>query len=209
MIEILFNGDKTVENKPYYKSIFAKIKNKNSIISMSLRISYSNEKPMKELDKEFKIRSRLYKIRNNTNNIPFEYVYKIIKKKFNQDIANTIILFYLRDSISFTSMTVKNSNTIEINICIKYSEKINKYKSFIDYQNSDLHQDFKTIKIFVSLIAERFEYFMNNSKIFDISDIFINNNYDMIDFFVDYKIFNTYKRYGGNGWGIEFDTNKF
>ena len=61
----------------------------------------------------------------------------------------------------------------------------------------------------MSLIAERFEYFMNNSKIFDISDIFINNNYDMIDFFVDYKIFNTYKRYGGNGWGIEFDTNKF
>ena len=195
-----------IENKTYYKSIFAKIKNKNSIISLSFRISYKNDILKK---KEFKIISRLYKI-NNTNDISFDYVYKILKKKFNQDIVNTISLFYLRDSISFKSMKVKNnSNTVQINICVNYSEKINKYKSTIDYKDSMLLEDFETIKYLVNIISERYENFINNYKIFDIDDIFIINNYDMIDFFVDYKIINSYKRYGTVGWGIEYNIKTF
>ena len=43
MVDILFNRDQMIENKTYYKSILAKIKNKNSIISLSLKISYTND----------------------------------------------------------------------------------------------------------------------------------------------------------------------
>ena len=72
-MNILFNKDKIVENKIYYKSIFGKIKNKNSIICLSSKISYSN-------NKELKMSCRLFKMYNN-NGISFEYVYKILKKK--------------------------------------------------------------------------------------------------------------------------------
>ena len=97
---------------------------------------------------------------------------------------------------------------MQINIRIKYLEKENKYKSFIEYKNSVLHKDFETIKLLLNIIGERCEYNINNCKMVDIKDIFINARYDnMIDFIVDYKIFNSNKIYGTEGWGIEYNIN--
>ena len=64
------------------------------------------------------------------------------------------------------------------------------------------------IKLLLNIIGERCEYNINNCKMVDIKDIFINARYDnMIDFIVDYKIFNSNKIYGTEGWGIEYNIN--
>lgn len=180
--------------KKYYKNIIAKIKDKETILSIASIMTFLEDKSA------FKIVFRLYRIKSFTNNIFLEDIYKILSNKFTSDLVYKIIELYLKNDVSFDS--IKNckgdNNTIKIITNIKYSKKLKNYQTFIEYPPLLHIKDSVIIRILISNISKNLDSLLNSNKFVNINDIFaIKNN--QIEFYVVHKIYNSY-----NGWGISW-----
>ena len=198
MKQIYVNGELS-EKKKYYKHILIKSKNNGSIISVAFIISLFK-------DKEYQILTRYYKV--ESEGLKLEYINTILEKLFNKDIVKNIIYYFLRDSVHFTSIKANKSyNTLKIIITIKYDDNLKIYKSFIDYVDLSKNKDYKIIKLILKEISEKFVNLLNMNNKFDINDLFTNMNNE-IDL-IDYKIYNSYQKFGGTGWGIDYNIKKY
>lgn len=186
----IFNIDKKPlkQNKNYTKNILVKIKNKKIIYSIGCILL--------QLENEFKIIYRFYKIHAFTNGISLEYINHILTHHFPKEISYIILKSYLKNNVSFISIKNNNPNTFKIISNLTYSEEEKKYKTnIINIQNNFLHKEIFDIS---SNISKNLEIFINNNKKKNIEDIFYLNNPN-----IEYS--NIYNIYSADiAWGINF-----
>ena len=177
------------QNKNYTKNILVKIKNKKTIYSIGCILL--------QLENEFKIIYRFYKIHAFINGISLEYINHILTHHFPEEISYIILKSYLKNDVSFISIKNNNNpNTFKIISHLSYSKKEKKYKTnIINKQNTILYKEIFNIS---SNISKNLELFINNNKKKNIEDIFYLNNSN-----IEYS--NIYKTYSTDiGWGINF-----
>ena len=186
-------------NKPIYKNVL--VKYRNTILSISCVIRKNT------VSKNYKIVNRFYKIQSFSNNILFEEVFNILKKKYNQDILKIILKYYLQDDVSFKSITKSNDfNTMKLENEIIFCEKVQLYQASND--NLTIN-DNNIMKYISSAFSNNFQNLLNNKNSFNIDKIFFLDN-SSIDFCNIFEIYNiTYRVTGRNnkGWGICLKNN--
>ena len=176
------------QNKNYTKNILIKIKNKKTIYSIGCILL--------QLENEFKIIYKFYKIHAFTNGISLEYINHILTQHFPKEISYIILKSYLKNDVSFISIKNNNPSTFKIISNLRYSEEEKKYKTnIINKQNTVLHKEIFDIS---SNISKNLEIFINNNKKKYIEDIFYLNNPN-IEYSNIYKIYST-----DIAWGINF-----
>ena len=204
--------NKSVEESIHkYNNIIIKLKNKRNIISMANIISYTTTLYNNLIYNNYKLTSRFYKIYSFKNRLPFEFVNKLLVKKFPIDIAYKIRDYYLKNDVSFSHVTEHEkgyySNTLKIVTDIKYCLETNLYKSYIDKSRLDISNNLlhKDIYFITSKMIDSFVYKLNNSeKILNKKNFFVIKNKDKdIEFFISYKIYNT-----NIGWGLSLHNYK-
>ncbi len=194
-----YSSTKSIFRK-VYKNICVKLKNNDDIFDIGCIISSSqNDYDYKK--KDYQIISRFYKIQSIDYMIEFEYILKILKKIYPIEISYKIIEFYLKNNISFKSITVESSNTLKITTDIKYSGDL--YQKNTIY-NSFLISNYQCCDKIITKIIEKFIKLLNDNNIFfDINDIFCLKNDQEIDFCVIHKILNCREPF--HGWGMYLD----
>lgn len=190
MIKIINNNNLIKENKNYYKNILVKIKNKNKIISIHCTISYSNN--------NYKLITTFSKIYSFKTNISLEYINKILTFIFPNDIIYKILIFYLKNDISFINNRKKNIFTNKIITNINYNDYLNLYKINKNKEIKTNYEDNKNIEL---ILSKNYENLLNKNKNFNIDHIFNKQLIDMFNNKIEYSIL--YKIYNTNiGWGI-------
>ena len=190
MFNIFYIDKKPLQqNKTYTKNILVKIKDKKTIYSIGCILL--------QLENEFKIIYRFYKIHAFTNGISLEYINHILTQHFPKEISYIILKSYLKNNVSFISIKNNNNpNTFKIISHLTYSKKEQKYKTnIINKQNTILHKEKFNIS---SNISNNLEVFINNNQKKNIDKIFYLNNQN-----IEYS--NIYKIYSADiAWGINF-----
>lgn len=190
MFNIFYIDKKPLQqNKNYTKNILVKIKDKKTIYSIGCILL--------QLENEFKIIYRFYKIHAFTNGISLEYINHILTQHFPKEISYIILKSYLKNNVSFISIKNNNNpNTFKIISHLTYSEEEKKYKTnIINKQNTILHKEKFNIS---SNISKNLEVFINNNQKKNIDNIFYLNNQN-----IEYS--NIYKIYSADiAWGINF-----
>lgn len=190
MFNIFYIDKKPLQqNKNYTKNILVKIKDKKTIYSIGCILL--------QLENEFKIIYRFYKIHAFTNGISLEYINHILTQHFPKEISYIILKSYLKNNVSFISIKNNNNqNTFKIISYLTYSEEEKKYKTnIINKQNTILHKEKFNIS---SNISKNLEVFINNNQKKNIDNIFYLNNQN-----IEYS--NIYKIYSADiAWGINF-----
>lgn len=187
MFNIFYIDKKPLQqNKNYTKNILVKIKDKKTIYSIGCILL--------QLENEFKIIYRFYKIHAFTNGISLEYINHILTHHFPQEISYIILKSYLKNDVSFISIKNNNPNTFKIISHLTYSKKEQKYRTnIINKQNTILHKEKFNIS---SNISKNLEVFINNNQKKNIDNIFYLNNQN-----IEYS--NIYKTYSADiAWGI-------
>ena len=116
MFNIFYIDKKPLQqNKTYTKNILVKIKDKKTIYSIGCILL--------QLDNEFKIIYRFYKIHAFTNGISLEYINHILTHYFPKEISYIILKLYLKNDVSFISIKNNNPNTFKIISNLTYSRK--------------------------------------------------------------------------------------
>ena len=189
------SDDYSTTSKKVYKNICVKLKNRDDIFDIGFIISSGHGKKEK---KDHQIISRFYKIRSDYM-ISFEYIFKILKKIYPIEIVYKIIEFYLKNNISFKSISAENSKTLKITTDIKYSTDL--------YQKNTICNSFPVNNYLcdriITKIIDNFMKLLNNNKFFDINDIFSLKNDPEIDFCVINKIINCKEPF--HSWGMYLD----
>ena len=190
MFNIFYIDKKPLQqNKTYTKNILVKIKDKKTIYSIGCILL--------QLENEFKIIYRFYKIHAFTNGISLEYINHILTQHFPKEISYIILKSYLKNNVSFISIKNNNNpNTFKIISHLTYSKKEQKYRTnIINKQNTILHKEKFNIS---SNISKNLEVFINNNQKKNIDKIFYLNNQN-----IEYS--NIYKIYSADiAWGINF-----
>ena len=188
MFNIFYIDKKPLQqNKTYTKNILVKIKDKKTIYSIGCILL--------QLENEFKIIYRFYKIHAFTNGISLEYINHILTQHFPKEISYIILKSYLKNNVSFISIKNNNNpNTFKIISHLTYSKKEQKYRTnIINKQNTILHKEKFNIS---SNISKNLEVFINNNQKKNIDNIFYLNNQN-----IEYT--NIYKTYSADiAWGI-------
>ena len=188
---------KSVSRK-VYKNICVKLKNRDDIFDIGCIISSSqNDYDYKK--KDYQIISRFYKIQSEDYMISFEYILKILKKIYPIEISYKIIEFYLKNNVSFKSISVESSKTLKITTDIKYLGDL--YQKNTIYNSSQIG-NYLCDKI-ITKIIDNFIKLLNDNIFFDINDIFFIKNDSEIDFCVIHKILNCREPF--HGWGMYLD----
>ena len=188
---------KSVSRK-VYKNICVKLKNRDDIFDIGCIISSSqNDYDYKK--KDYQIISRFYKLRSEDYMISFEYILKILKKIYPIEISYKIIEFYLKNNISFKSISVENSETLKNTTDIKYSADL--------YQKNTIYNSFPIGNYLcdriITKIIDNFMKLLNDNNFFDINNIFCLKDDPEIDFCVIHKIINCREPF--HGWGMYLD----
>ena len=190
------NEDGILENKKYYNNIISKIKGFDPILLICSDTTFSNiyeENPDKGV-----INLRFYKpIRFMNNNISLDIVYKYLIDEFPNDLVLKIFKFYLNDNISF-----KYINPIKITI--KYCNKLDKYKLFIDKKENILlakysYKNYIVRDILVLKIMENYEKILNKKEKTDIKKFF-----KLDDEIIELNNLFTIKIGVNVGWGLKW-----
>jgi hypothetical protein len=134
----------------------------------------------------------------------------ILKKKYNEDILKIIIKYYLQDDVSFKPITKANDyNTIKLENEIIFSEKLQLYQLFNDYNNfnNQIFINYNIIKYISYTFSNNFQNLLNNKKSFNLDKIFFidNNDIDFCKIFIIYNKTECVTRKINKGWGIRFE----
>ena len=195
------NEDGILENKKYYNNIISKIKSFDPILLICSDITFTNiyeDNPEKGI-----INLRFYKpTRFMNNNISLEIVYKYLIEILPNDLALKTFKFYLNDNISFKYIKEKHINPIKITI--KYCNKLDKYKLFIDKKENILlakysYKNYIVRDILVLKIIENYEKILNKKEKTDIKKFF-----KLDDKIIELNNLFTIKMGINAGWGLKW-----
>ena len=178
----------------------------NSIYEVGLNITQINH--------NYKLVARFYKIYSFTHNIPLDYVNSILIKKFPMDVRDNILASYFKNDISFKSIKEYNSsNTLkmESNIASNIASNITEnpeYKIHIKktkIQSAGIHSAFHDDAYEIILkLSKKLKNILNQYKTdkFDLNRIFNLYDDDDIEYCNRHKIFSS-----EIAWGMNFSLN--
>ena len=172
-------------SRSVYKNICVKTKNSDDIFNIGCSLISRK--------KGYQIISRFYKIRSEDHTISIDYIMKILKKKYPVDILYKIIEYYLRNNISFKSLSLKFTTDIKYSTDLYQENTI--YNSFL-YDNHVCNR-------IITKIIDNFVELLNNNNFSNINNIFCLKNDPEIDFCVIHKIINCKEPF--HGWGMYLD----
>ena len=160
-------------DKLYYKNILIKLKNRDFIVSVGVILSFSKIPSF-----NFKMVNRFYKIYTFENRIPLEVTTKIINKIFPIEIADKVLMFYLKNDVSFKAICSNNSNnTFKITNNIQYIDNLNSYQCITENQTIKNNDNIKEECMYISsMFSKNIKKLLNDKNSFDVSNIFKLDN---------------------------------